>query len=58
MVNEAALLAAKQGVDHITSPMIDYAYDKVLMGVGSTSERCARLKRSSGLLTTMVDMRL
>lgn len=29
LVNEAALLAAKQGADQITPEMIDYAYDKV-----------------------------
>jgi ATP-dependent metalloprotease len=33
LVNEAALLAAKQGADAITAGMVDYAYDKVLMGV-------------------------
>jgi ATP-dependent Zn protease len=32
-VNEAALLAAKRGADAISGEMIDYAYDKVLMGV-------------------------
>lgn len=32
LVNEAALLAAKQGADAITSDMVDYAFDKV--GVG------------------------
>jgi ATP-dependent Zn protease len=32
-VNEAALLAAKRGADAISADMIDYAYDKVLMGV-------------------------
>lgn len=29
LVNEAALLAAKQGADAITSDMVDYAFDKV-----------------------------
>eukprot|EP00878_Enallax_costatus_P001632 GHUV01001784.1.p1 GENE.GHUV01001784.1~~GHUV01001784.1.p1 ORF type:complete len:896 (+),score=273.74 GHUV01001784.1:260-2947(+) len=33
LVNEAALLAAKRGADIITADMVDYAYDKVLMGV-------------------------
>jgi ATP-dependent Zn protease len=32
-VNEAALLAAKRGADAISAEMVDYAYDKVLMGV-------------------------
>jgi ATP-dependent metalloprotease len=32
-VNEAALLAAKQGADSISASMLDWAYDKVLMGV-------------------------
>lgn len=33
LVNEAALLAAKLGADAIAPSMVDYAYDKVLMGV-------------------------
>eukprot|EP00882_Tetradesmus_deserticola_P011814 GHRQ01012505.1.p1 GENE.GHRQ01012505.1~~GHRQ01012505.1.p1 ORF type:complete len:329 (+),score=195.39 GHRQ01012505.1:773-1759(+) len=33
LVNEAALLAAKRGADAISADMVDYAYDKVLMGV-------------------------
>lgn len=33
LVNEAALLAAKQGADAINANMVDYAFDKVLMGV-------------------------
>lgn len=32
-MNEAALLAAKRGADAISADMIDYAFDKVLMGV-------------------------
>uniref|UniRef100_A0A383WAE8 AAA+ ATPase domain-containing protein n=1 Tax=Tetradesmus obliquus TaxID=3088 RepID=A0A383WAE8_TETOB len=33
LINEAALLAAKRGADAISGDMIEYAYDKVLMGV-------------------------
>ncbi|KIY93083.1 cell division protease FtsH [Monoraphidium neglectum] len=33
LVNEAALLAAQRDATAISAPMIDYAYDKILMGV-------------------------
>lgn len=33
LINEAALLAAKEGHDAITGRMIDYAFDKIRMGV-------------------------
>lgn len=39
LVNEAAIVAAKQGGDHITHSMFDYAFDKILMGVERKSVR-------------------
>ena len=33
LINEAALLAAKENKETITPAMLDYAYDKISMGV-------------------------
>ncbi|GLC41713.1 hypothetical protein PLESTB_000685100 [Pleodorina starrii] len=33
LINEGAILAAKEGSDTITQRMLDWAYDKILMGV-------------------------
>ncbi|GIM07357.1 hypothetical protein Vretimale_11524, partial [Volvox reticuliferus] len=33
LINEGAILAAKEGSDAITQRMLDWAYDKILMGV-------------------------
>ncbi|EFJ46511.1 hypothetical protein VOLCADRAFT_105496 [Volvox carteri f. nagariensis] len=33
LINEGAILAAKEGADAITQRMLDWAYDKILMGV-------------------------
>ncbi len=33
LINEAALLAAKRGADFIDASMVDYAWDKIRMGV-------------------------
>ena len=39
LINEAALLAAKQDKDAISPAMIDYAFDKIRMGVERKSVR-------------------
>lgn len=39
LINEAALLAAKQGADVITPAMVDSSYDKISMGVARTSAK-------------------
>lgn len=39
LVNEAALLAAKQGADVITPLMLDISYDKISMGVELKSQK-------------------
>lgn len=39
LVNEAALLAAKQGADVITPGMLDTSFDKIRMGVERKSCR-------------------
>lgn len=33
VVNEAALTAAKEGLDNISAPLLDFAFDKIRMGV-------------------------
>ena len=49
LINEAALLAAQRGAPAIDAAMVDYAYDKILMGVErKTAARSAEaLKRTA-----------
>jgi hypothetical protein len=56
-VNEAALLAAKRGADHVTADMIDYAYDKVRMKVLTARGGC-RCGTMQLLYTAAVDVYL